>query len=253
MRGASLCRHPDIDHIIRLVKAGQGARSIAAIINRKYTAAPRYQVNWITINDFIKNYLHLDKKQREALRAEAKSNGMVVTNNQIKDLAIQSRLNQKTDILDMQEILAERELDVREEMEKLYNTALAEIDAINDKVNKMDGRNFVAGKAALVAAIDQVRKIIGDVRIEQMESKASQQVANSQVVLNFNQINAHVDAIKQAVVETFREQGLMHQLPEFLNRLSGKLSKLSEVKVTTSTGETITVQHHGALNGGSCE
>ena len=253
MRGASLCRHPDIDHIIRLVKAGQGSRSITTIINRKYAAAARYQVNWITVNDFIKNYLHLDKKQREILRAEARSNGMVVTNSQMKDLAIQSTLNQKTDILDMQELLAERELDVKEEMEKLYSTALTEIDSINEKVNKMDGRNFVAGKAALVAAIDQVRKIIGDVRIEQMESKASSQGANSQVVLNFNQINAHVDAIKQAVVETFREQWMMHQLPEFLNKLSDKLSKLSEVKVTTSTGETVMVQRQSALNGGPYE
>ena len=178
---------------------------------------------------------------------------MVVSSGQMKELAIQSTLNQKTDILDIQEILAERELDVKEELEKLYGTALSEIDSINAKVTSMGDRDFVAGKATLIAAIDQVRKIIADVRTDQLEAKLSKHNDNNQVVLNFNQVNAHVDAIKQAVVETFREQGMLQQLPDFLNKLSGKLSKLSEVKVTTATGETVTIQRQSLSNGGHDE
>ena len=247
MRGAAVARHPDVDYVISLFKKGLGARAISNIINDKYKNNKRFCLSWIVLNDFAKNFLNLSREDRIELRAMAREKGDVVYNE--KDLALQSRMQRKTAILDIEEQLAERRLDTREELEKLFDTALTEIDSINLRVKDMkQDRDFVAGKATLISAIEQVRKILVDVKNEQDDtSRAAESSGPGNVVIQFGHVDGYVKAMKQAIVETFRELGYLKELPMFLDKLSGRLAKINSIEIRDATGASLRVSNEGAL------
>lgn len=246
MRGASIARHPDVDFIISLVKKGHGSRSITNIINDKYKNNPKYKVNWMTVNDFIKNFMHLSKEDRDDLRALAKERGEEIFNN--KDLALQAKIQKKNDIVEIESQLAERRLDVQEELEKLLDTAMTEIDDINKRVKDMKAdRDFVTGKATLISAIEQVRKILVDVKNEQSDNHAVEAANSNNVIIQFGHVDGYVKAMKQAIVETFRELGYLKELPMFLDKLSTKLSKINSIEIRDASGAALRVSSEGAV------
>jgi len=255
MRGSSIARHPDVDYIITLVRKGHGSRSIANIINDKYKNNPKYRVNWMTVNDFIRNFMHLSKEDRDELRAIAKEKGDQIFND--REIALQSKIQKKNDIMDIETQLAERRMDIQEELEKLFDAALGEIDAINDRVKGMkQDRDFVAGKATIITAMEQVRKILIDIKNEQSDTHALEAANSGNVVIQFGHVDAYVKAMKQAIVETFRELGYLKELPIFLEKLSGRLAKINSIEIRDASGAALRVSSEGAvkaLGGGDNE
>ena len=246
MRGSSVARHPDVDYIISLAKKGLGSRAITNIINDKYKNNPRYKCSWMTMNDFLRNYLHLTKEDRETLRAIAKERGEEVLND--RELALRAKIQKKDDIAEIESALAENRMDIQEELEKLLDTATAEIDDINNRVKGMKSdRDFVTGKATLVAAIEQVRKILIDIKNEQNDAHAIGAANSGNVVIQFGHVDGYVKAMKQAIVETFRETGYVQELPMFLDKLSTKLSKINSIEIKDSSGSTLRVSNDGAV------
>ena len=255
MRGARAARHPDVDFIISLAKKGNGARRIADIINDKYKNNPKYKLNFMVVNDFMKNFLKLSKEDREDLRAIAKERGEQAFNN--RDLALQSKIQKKNDLLSIEEKLAERRIDVQEEQEKLLDMAMTEIDTINARVKDMKAdRDFVTGKATIVNSFEQVRKILIDIKSSQDDSFAADQASSNNVVIQFGHVDGYVKAMKQAIVETFRELGSLKELPIFLEKLSTKLAKINSIEIKDASGTSLHVTNDGAvkaLGGGTNE
>lgn len=253
MRGASVARHPDLDYIISLAKKGNGARGISKIINDKYRNGPaKYRLSWICLNDFMNNVLHLSKEDRAQLKALAKQQGESFHNE--KDLAIQAKIQSKISIVEMQETLAENRVDVQEELEKLFETATTEIDDINARVKAMKSdRDFAMGKSTVIASIEQVRKILIDIKQEQVQMDNSVN-NNRNVVIQFGHVDAYVKVMKQALVETFRELGYLKELPVFLGKLSEKMEKINTIEIKDASGASISVSNQNgmkAIDGGN--
>jgi transcriptional regulator of heat shock response len=246
MRGVSVARHPDVDFIISLIKKGHGARSVAKIINDKYKNNERYRVNWMTVSDFRKNFLHLSKEDMDDLRAIAKEKGEETFND--KDLALQAKIQKKNEIMEIESALAERRMDIQEELEKLLDLALTEIDSINGRVKDMKAdRDFVTGKATLISAVEQVRKILVDIKNEQNDNHAVEAANSNNVVIQFGHVDGYVKAMKQAIVETFRELGYLKELPLFLDKLSARLAKINSIEIRDASGAALRVSSEGAV------
>ena len=246
MRGQKLARHPDIDLVISLVKQGHGARSIASIINEKHKASPRYQITFITVNDFINNFLKLNKEDRQKIRDGLKTFDLPTIPGRMldKDLNAKAIVQSKLAVAEIHESIAKRELDVMEELETLYDKAMSEMDDINNRVNKMNSdRDFVMGKSALISAIEAVRKVLADIKMEQADIKVlkDNNTQSGNVVIQFGHVSAYVEAMKQSIIETFREAGLVSQLPAFLDKLSNKFNKLNTVQVVDGNGQSVQI------------
>jgi len=186
--------------------------------------------------------MDLTKEDRRELRALAKEKRKGALSE--KQLALKSKIQRKNSILDMKEGLAERRVDIQEELESLMSRAVAEIDQIDERVKGMrSDRDFVLGKSALISAIEQVRKIIMDIKTEQDDSIRRETNANERsggdVVIQFGHVDAYVKAMKQSIVDTFRELGFLQELPVFLEHLSKRLNKINSLEISDATGVSV--------------
>jgi len=195
MKGASILKHPLKDEIIRRLLDGQSVYTVARWLAEKNTGDKKYQISWMTLQEFRKNYLNLEGKVLDELKHERKRELAERREKKRKEILAETLSNTQVEGEVAQQV-AQKVLDMNTTISFIYNKIMSQIKLLeNEEFNYKNSK-------VISDYISQLRGLMTDYAKILQKYDESEQVKNT---VSENEIIKYVALIKEAVREILSE------------------------------------------------
>lgn len=241
--GYSVTQHPDLEEIVEFFNRGGSVRELERMLENRYGSGHKYSLNQVTLNGFRKNYMGLDKAQVAEIRNLRKLNEFNSSREE-KDITAMAKVGTCLSILEKKEEFLQNDIDVIDEQVKLLAKIDNQISQLSELENSLtDPNKKLRAKEILSKYIGEWRQFLEGVHKRQAElvAKPGNNFSANNMQINITQVNAYVDDIKQAVMETFREE-CPQLLPLFLTKLSTKVNSINKQQFKRNDADIIDIE-----------
>jgi len=206
-----ILRHPDKEELVQRLLEGQSVKEVEAWLRKKYLKSKKYQISYVTLQNFRKEYLKLEgdvldniKQARE--EAKKSENDRQIVEFVSNTSAYQEKLNEiVSNELDTTRKILELEKLISARMEFYFNKISAGENISYDKM-------FLDYLNSYRAIIQDWKKYVEGVADTKIEHNVNIQVVNDQILI-----------LKNIVFETLQELD-PRLIPVFIDKINKKMN-----------------------------
>lgn len=218
--GEKILKHPKKDEIIQKLMNGQSPKSIEAWLKGVYGEEQKiYHVSWLTLQQFRKHFLNMEKDAILALSKEQQQQQDVMAladlQQEIKESeAYKQRVAEiQTQVLDNTEVL-----------DKAYRLCLERIDTLSSReLSYQDDKN-------LVGYISQIRQLF----LAQQDFLGKVKDARAELNINIGAVQTQLVDTMVVVREILQEMA-PELIPRFLSKFKAKMDEQPQTSQVSQT------------------